>query len=145
MHYDAYICFKPVYSFRCMYVWLHMARYTYTCSIQAPKRCMRPFYIAFTPRKLVPDTRSQYSYGTAPISMQRAVAPAKLPRHMVIQLSRVLYKSLNKPNLSMCINRVSGESVVRVCPLQWHAMCWSHRSHRYTCSTYKQVLGNFLG
>ena len=47
-----------------------------------------------------------------PTSMQRAVAPAQLCRHVVIQLSKVLYKRLNKPNISIYIDSISGTNVL---------------------------------
>ena len=61
-----YICLQLVYAFKCMYTWLHIAIYTHICSIQMLKRCPRPLYSAFTPRKLVCATPSWHSYGAAP-------------------------------------------------------------------------------
>ena len=48
-------------------------------------------------------------------SMQKAVIPAQLSCHMVIQLNKHLYKWLNKLNLSMCINSISLGSTLLLC------------------------------
>ena len=47
-----------------------------------------------------------------PTSLQSAVAPTQLPRNVEKQLSKALYKRLNKLNLSMCIHIISGRNVL---------------------------------
>ena len=44
--------------------------------------------------------------------IQRAVAPIQLPRHGDNQLHQVPYKWLNKPNLLMCIDSISGRNIL---------------------------------
>ena len=47
-----------------------------------------------------------------PTSLQRVVAPTQLPRHVDKQLSKVIYKWLNKPNLSIYITSISSRNVM---------------------------------
>ena len=62
-----YIFLTHVFAFKYMYIWLHMAIYTYICSYLGTQEVYKTsLHSAFIPRKLVCTTPSWYSYGAAP-------------------------------------------------------------------------------
>ena len=53
MQQDAYICLQVLYASKYLYIRLHIAIYTYICTILVPKRRATPIHSTFTARKLV--------------------------------------------------------------------------------------------
>ena len=90
MQQDANICLQVLYASKYLYIWLHIATYTHISTILAPKRYATPIHSILTARKLVHATLVWCSANS--ISLQRAVAPTELPRHLDNKLRQVLYK-----------------------------------------------------
>ena len=89
-----YIFFQMAYMhLNDLYIWLHIAIYTHTCTILVPERHMRPIHSTFTARKH--GTHYKGTVQRYPTSLQRAVAPTELPGHSDNQL-RLSYIQVTK-------------------------------------------------